>query len=125
MMHKVAYLLSLIVFLCYAEWIQTSPLLNNHIGHVAINLENGNVLVIGGDGVTKCQIYDDATEIWSYTDDLNIGRKAHAAVLLQDGRVLVIGGGYPYNAGFGYCELYNTTTGTWTITDSLHAARTG
>jgi len=123
MMRKIVFLLVIIVFIAYAEWIPTSPLLQGHSGHVAVKLGNGDVLIIGGDGSKDCQIYDHETETWAFTDSLNIGRQDFTAVLLEDGRVMVIGGGVPYNLGHGTCELYDTTTHTWAMTDTLNTTR--
>jgi hypothetical protein len=62
-------------------------------------LADGRVLVVGGVGPTgypgarsTAELYDPATDTWSPTADLAVGRFAHAAVRLADGSVLVVGG---------------------------------
>ena len=123
MIRKAVLPLFLIILFGFAEWVATDPLLQGHTGHVAVKLDNGDVLIIGGNGSRTCQIFDHVTETWSYADSLNIGRQDFTAVLLNDGRVIVIGGGVPYSLGHGTCEIYDPTTDTWSMTDTLNTTR--
>ena len=64
--------------------------------HTATLLEDGRVLVLGGQGPGRprsaTEIWDPATRTFSRGTRLVTGRIEHTATLLRDGRVLVIGG---------------------------------
>ena len=77
--------------------------------HTATLLEDGRVLVTGGQtteraqrgiadsppppaGVVSAEIYDPSTGSWSPTRPMLDPRRYHGAVRLEDGRVLVSGG---------------------------------
>jgi hypothetical protein len=66
-------------------------------GHVAVPLDNGRVLLIGGVGegwtfLASAELYDPATGRFHATGSLRTARESHAAVRLLDGRVLAVGG---------------------------------
>jgi len=63
-------------------------------GHTATLLNNGKVLIAGGDDTdcTSAELYDPAAGTWSLTGSLNDGRYFHTATLLPDGTVLAAGG---------------------------------
>jgi len=97
--------------------------------HTATLLQNGQVLVVGGEtyrGITaSAELYDPATGIWTKTGNLHEGREHQTATLLQNGQVLVVGG---VNAQFQYiasAELYDPATGRWRRTGSLTTLRIG
>jgi N-acetylneuraminic acid mutarotase len=94
-------------------------------------LPDGKVLVAGGRSgnsafVNSAELYDPATETWSYTGSLNTPRAAHTATLLPNGKVLAAGG---YNLrdnspnALNSAELYDPATGTWSSTGSLNGGR--
>ena len=85
--------------------------------HTATMLQNGKVLVAGGDG-GSAELYDPNTDTWTVTGNLNTPRFSHTATLLQNGKVLVAGGCFLRSS-----ELYDPATGTWTVTGSLNEAR--
>jgi len=121
-----------------ASWSYTGSLNTARTEHTATLLQNGKVLVAGGNGsdgnhiplsLNSAEVYDPATEMWSNTGNLNIGRVAPIATLLQNGKVLVAGG-YNFVAFQGpidlsSAELYDPATGTWSYTGSLNTARRG
>lgn len=82
-----------------AEGDMTQPVL---YGHTATLLEDGGVLVTGGQttitsrlpppGVASAEIYYPSTGRWSATGPMLEPRTLYAAVLLEDGKVLVSGG---------------------------------
>ncbi len=89
-------------------WAYTDSMQAGHIGHFAVKLNNGKVLIGGGNlGSTACQLYDPATGLWSATGSLAITREHQDIVLLANGNAL-ISGGYVNTA-----EVYNANTGTW------------
>jgi hypothetical protein len=97
-------------------------------GHTATLLENGLVLIVGGENVSgvalaAAELYNPSTGTFSATGSLNTPRSAHTATLLDNGTVLIAGGsntsGYLASA-----ELYNPSTGLFTtVTGSLNTAR--
>ena len=81
-------------------WTTTGAMLQGRERHTATVLQNGQVLVAGGDyydGVnvgflTECELYDPAAGTWSVTGSMSTARYGARAVLLHDGRVLDAGG---------------------------------
>jgi len=66
-------------------------------GHTAALLDDGLVLVAGGNApglglTTRATLYNPSTDAWSTVASMNTARYTAAAALLQDGRVLVAGG---------------------------------
>jgi uncharacterized delta-60 repeat protein len=90
--------------------------------HTATLLQNGKVLVVGGNnqnGLASAELYDPSSGTWTATGNLNSARSLHTATLLPSGKVLVAGGFYnPTSA-----ELYDPSTGAWTSTASLANGR--
>jgi N-acetylneuraminic acid mutarotase len=92
-------------------------------------LLNGKVLVVGGGdgskGLNSAELYDPATETWSYTGGPAIARGNHTATLLASGKVLVTGGSNSDSlpGTLNSAELYDPVTGTWGATGSLISAR--
>lgn len=94
-------------------------------GHTATLLQDGRVLVAGGDALgTAAEIYDPATGAFVITGSMGIARfRGHAAARLADGRVLVSGGGTPPNPAAS-AELYDPATGSFTPTGAMLHGRT-
>jgi len=73
--------------------------------HTATVLQNGQVLVAGGDyydGInagflTECELYDPTLGTWSVTASMSTPRFGARAALLRDGRVLEAGGETDFN----------------------------
>ncbi|PYL09028.1 MAG: hypothetical protein DME33_05555 [Verrucomicrobia bacterium] len=114
-------------------WSKTAPMNDARFeDFVAVLLPGGKVLVAGGTGIdgvtslTSAEIYDEATNTWTFNGSMNVGRGEFANVVLNDGRVLVMGGitelsenGQPIASA----EIYDPVTGTWTLTGSMSTAR--
>lgn len=132
------------VFLSSAElydpstgsWSETGKLNTHRYGHTATLLQNGKVLVAGGDSpfdtgvLDSVELYDPTTGTWSETGKLNQHRYGPTATLLQTGKILVAGGvdnatlsdEYPLISS---AELYDPDTETWKTTGSLNTRRAG
>ena len=96
--------------------------------HTATLLQNGMVLVAGGNDpdiglLASAELYDQVTHTWTATGSLNTARWFHTATLLQNGMVLIAGGDIGNLVDTTSAELYDPTSGTWTITGSLNTAR--
>ena len=103
-------------------FLATEPMGNRRSFHVAVLLNDGNVLIAAGTGEATgrwapphetAEIYDPATGIWSFTGDLAKGREDPIATLLSDGRVLVVGGGDVRNDPVKNADIYDPATGEW------------
>ena len=93
--------------------------------HTATLLNNGKVLIVGGDGngfQASAEIYDPPTGTFTHTSLLNPNRYYHTATLLNNGMVLIVGG-VGTNGFLASAELYDPTTGIFTPTGSLNTAR--
>jgi hypothetical protein len=112
-------------------WAITGSMTTNRSGHTATLLFNGKVLVAGGavnDGnissqyLSKSELYDPATGLWTATGSMTTNRLGHTATLLPNGKVLVTGGAKYTNAFFS-SELYDPATGTWAVSGSMNTNR--
>ena len=112
---------------CSAEsnssWMATASMHSPRSGHTATRLQNGKILVAGGDDGTA-ELYDPVSRTWESTGSMNVGRGGHTATLLPDGRVLVVGGDWQEEPRyFNTAELYDPTTGSWSLTGNTNAFR--
>jgi N-acetylneuraminic acid mutarotase len=95
-------------------------------------LSDGRVLVVGGRGCffpicgsfPSAELYDPATNAWTFTGTLADARAGHTATLLQNGMVIVAGGGNGSHF-FATSELYDPATSVWTAAGSLASVRSG
>jgi hypothetical protein len=108
-------------------YIATGSLLTTRVVATATLLNNGSVLVVGGNNVrggsllTSAELYDPTAATFAATGSLNTPRSGHTATLLSNGMVLVVGGTLLSTS----TELYNPATGTFTATGNLSIARSG
>jgi N-acetylneuraminic acid mutarotase len=111
-----------------ASWTATGSMARPRDGGTAVLLEDGKVLVVGGncpcDGTPGAEVYDPTSGRWAATEAMITPRVQALATRLLDGRVLVVGGtgdrGYLASA-----ELYDPRTGSWAATGSLGTPRAG
>ena len=108
--------------------------------HTAVLLANGRVLVTGDfirppnaadtDGlmldtiVPLAELYDTATNSWSFTGQMTHRRSWPTATLLDDGTALVVGGGSA-SVQRPTAEIYYPATNTWSPTDRFSRDRFG
>ena len=90
-------------------------------GHTATLLEDGRVLVVGGQEtpggkLATAEIYD-LTGTWSSAGSMSEARgENHTATLLTDGRVLLVGDS-------SSVEVYDPSAGQWSATGSMSEER--
>lgn len=88
----------------------------------AVLLNDGRVLVAGGDddlgSDSIADVYDPWSAMFNSTGSMTYNRSAHTATLLPDGTVLVAGGDK-----FGTAELYDPLKGTFSATGTMTAPR--
>jgi hypothetical protein len=93
----------------------TGSMNTKRVGHIAVLLRNGKVLIIGGTNheegtLTSAEIYDPATGAFTLTGSKK-EKGAQFATVLSDGKVLV--------AGAEKMELYDPATGSFSNTGSI------
>lgn len=121
-------------------WAETDALNIQRRAHTARGLEDGTVLVAGGDSNAPgpsnqgtAELYDSLipdlvspgmTGAWSPVFRLNVARARHGAAVLPNGKVLVVGGAGPREeVPLASAELYDPTTRRWSITSSMLGPR--
>lgn len=80
---------------------------NTHVGHQAVLLRDGTVLLIGGNNTNNAnEIYFPSTWFFRPTGPMSISRMDGAAAVLPDGRVLITGG-YSTGVATNTAEVWN------------------
>jgi hypothetical protein len=97
-----------------ARFSMTGLLVTSRVNETATSLQDGPVLVAGGDNGTgllaSAELYDPATGKFSPTGSMLSPREFDTATLLRDGRVLFLGG--IGNGGYlASAELYDPASG--------------
>ena len=97
-------------------------------GHTATLLKDGRVLLTGGENSgaasSTVEIFNSATNSFSFAGMLSSPRKAHAATVLADGRVLIAGGSNG-SAALASMEIYDPVTGSISAAPGLSIPRAG
>jgi hypothetical protein len=112
------------------KWRPAGILNTQRYHHSAVLLPNGKVLVAGGrtgeydsGTLASSELYDPATNTWSYTGSLNTARAFHTMTLLPNGKVLVTGGSDAADGLISSAELYDPATGKWATVASMGTGR--
>ncbi len=97
------------------HWEKVADMLHYRIDHTATLLQNGKVLVVGGD-FPDAELFNPEDNTFQTTGSLSTyGIRGATATLLQNGKVLIAGGmGSPQVA-----ILYDPQTDSFNTTDSL------
>ncbi len=110
-------------------WSSVAPMNYPRWGHHSVTLQNGKILVAGGDygsyNQNSAEIYDYATDTWTLTSDMIYEHDSWSSlVLLNDGKVLCTGGwgAYPDEK---VAEIYDPQTDTWTAVGNMNYGRNG
>jgi galactose oxidase-like protein/Kelch motif protein len=109
-------------------WSPAASMRVSRTGHTATRLQDGRVLVAGGDTsgfiAASSEIYDPATNAWTLAGSMSAQRTGHTATLLASGNVLVTGGYGEFDVGYSAsAELFNPVAGTWSRTASMFEHR--
>src|SRR5687768_11147542 len=107
---------------------QSSSLASERRGHTATRLQDGRVLVAGGENSTGApnwtEAFDPVAGTFSAAGNMSSARVDHTATLLSDGRVL-IAGGRNSEGSLATTEIFDPATGTFASGPSLSVARAG
>jgi N-acetylneuraminic acid mutarotase len=109
-------------------WNPTGSMAVGRFSFAATILQNGKVLVAGGDigngvATNTAELYDPATGTFSATGSMHDARVGFSATRLSNGKVLVEGGASNSVSALASAELYDPATGTWTVTGSMNQGR--
>ncbi len=100
-------------------WSATGSLGEARAYAAAVVLEDGSVVVSGGDGLASAERWDPVSETFRLLAPMRIDRAEHALVRLRDGRVLALGGRSRGRNQTETTERFDPRTGTWERTASL------
>ncbi len=111
---------------CASGWTSTGAMTTLQADHTAMLMNNGKVLVAGGQNpsgtISTTEVYDVASGTWSATAPMASKRSLYGATLLPNGKVLVTGGFV--NGGVAAAsELYDPASGAWSAAGSMISAR--
>ena len=95
--------------------------------HTATLLENGLVLVTGGDdrsaSYATAELFNPDTDSFAPTGDMTNARTGHTATLLANGNVLITGGRNASGRALSTVEIFDPTRGSFASTGSMSFAR--
>jgi hypothetical protein len=111
-------------------WQATGNLSVARSGASAALLQNGSVLIMGGDPgtgpVADVDVFNTDGSVTPLSARMNVARSKHISVVMQDGRVLVAGGTLAGAGVTNAAEIYDPTANTWTsLAGGMMEARSG
>src|SRR2546426_827184 len=99
-------------------WQPTGNLSAARPGASAALLQNGSVLITGGDPgsgpVASADLFNSDGSVSPLAAPMNNPRSNHISATLQDGRVLVAGGTVSGGGATNSAEIFDPVSGTWT-----------
>jgi hypothetical protein len=118
------------------KWTTTGSMVNPHAAHTATLLQNGLVLIAGGESYGQgslgraasagADLYDPNSGTWTQVGNMTTPRDHQTATLLSDGRVFVAGGSAGgCCSGLASAEIFDPSTLAWTVTQSMTTGRNG
>src|ERR1044071_441575 len=112
----------------FAQIVGTAQLNIERRGHTATLLDDGKVLIVGGDNqsgmISQAEIFDPTSPSISLSAASIVARTDHTATKLSDGRVIVIGG-QGQNGSLTSSEIYDPIAASFTSGPSLTTPRSG
>jgi hypothetical protein len=118
-------------------WARTSGGMSTpRFEHTATLLDDGRVLVAGGQGppiagasaaLATTEIYDPAVDSFRQSNDMADARFNHSAVRLPDRSVMMVGGagGTNGDTSLATAEMFSPGDGSWTSAGAISGSRTG
>ncbi len=110
------------------QWSATGSMNSARDEAVAVLLDSGKVLVVGGTEENEADLYDPTTGEWTTTGNMVAQTDGLTATLLADGRVFVVGGIWRVDTAQQNplrSEIYDPTTNTWAPSEPIRMPRTG
>lgn len=111
-----------------STWVLAPPNIYGRIGSASVVLNDGRVLVTGGQSsMSTAELYDPAANTWRLTAaNMTVGRYFHRLTKLNDGRVLLTGGCSAYGCATATAvgEIYDPATDAFTQTGAMRLVRT-
>jgi WD40 repeat protein len=105
----------------------TGEMHQRRVGHVAVLLRTGKVLIAGGwvgtGGTDAAELYDPATGKFASISRMTARRGRPTATLLPNGDVLIAGGEERDNQPLASAEIFHTQTLTFQATGSMRHPR--
>jgi hypothetical protein len=102
----------------------TGDMTVTRFNHSAIALNDGRVLVLGGNGRQSAEVYDPASGTFSAVEDMQVVHGlGHRAVKLLDGRVLILGGDGGVIQPTAAAEIFDPATDEFTRISDMTTTR--
>lgn len=105
------------------QWSAVSSPQSPWYGHASIQLNDGKVLVVGGEISSKAEIFTPSTRTWSIAANPVAWHLFPKATLLDDGKVLLTGIGVTSMGAAVAAEIYDPALNVWRTTGSMNASR--